>query len=345
MGTALVFAPAHAHTKWNHPENHGRLAQLMPTLERFGVLADLTAVSPIAATTEQLRRVHTAAHIERVREEALRGGGVLDYGDTYVTPESYMLALQAAGGTIAAVDAIMTGQVRNGFALVRPPGHHAESDRAGGFCLFNNVAVAARHAQIVHGARRVLIVDYDVHHGNGTQHIFYDDHSVLFASLHLYNPYYFYPGIGSLSETGKGQGNGYTINVPLPPHVGDLGYGRILNELISPKAESFQPDLILVSAGFDAHWQDPLAAAGLTLTGYAHLSRALINLAERLCNGRILYVLEGGYHQTALTYGVLNALYALLAKDSIHDPLGPMPEPEQDVTDILLQLKRRHLPY
>ncbi len=345
MSTGLVFAPALGHTKWNHPENHDRLSQLLPTLAQYGVLADLTAVTPIPATTEQLRRVHTATLIEQVREAALRGGGVLDHGDTYVTPESYELALLAAGGAAAAVDAIMTGQVRNGFALVRPPGHHAESDRVGGFCLFNNVAVAARHAQAAHGAHRVLILDFDVHHGNGTQRIFYSDPSVLFTSLHLYMPYYFYPGIGALHETGVGQGNGFTLNVPLPPHVGDKGYGRILTELILPKVEGFQPDLILVSAGFDAHWQDPLATAGLTLTGDAYLARALVAMAEKLCNGRILFVLEGGYHQMALTYGVLNVLNALLARDDIQDPLGPMPQPEQDVTDLLQQLKRRHLPY
>lgn len=345
MSTALVFAPALAHTKSHHPENHNRLAQVMPTLERFRVLADLTAVSPTLATITQLRRVHTAAYIERVREAALRGGGVLDHGDTYVTPESYEQALLGVGGGLAAVDAIMTGRVRNGFALIRPPGHHAESDRAGGFCLFNNVAVAARHAQAVYGARRILIVDFDVHHGNGTQHIFYDDPTVLFTSLHLYMPYYFYPGIGALHETGRGRGNGYTLNVPLPPHVGDLGYERILTEVVWPKAESFRPDFILVSAGFDAHWQDPLASAGLTLTGYARLTRGLLAMADKLCHGRVLFVLEGGYHQMALTYGVLNVLYALLARDAIHDPLGPMPQPEQDVTDLLQQLKRRHLPY
>lgn len=345
MSTALVFAPAYDHTKKGHPESHHRLAQLMPTLERFGVLPDLTAVSPTLATPTQLRRVHSAPLIERIRGEALRGGGLLDHGDTYVTAKSYELALLAAGGVLAAVDAIMTGQVRNGFALVRPPGHHAEADRAGGFCLINNVAVAARHAQAVHGAKRVLIVDFDVHHGNGTQHIFYDDPSVLFTSLHLYMPYYFYPGIGAMNEMGRGQGNGYTINVPLPPHVGDSGYGRIFRELIIPKLENFRPDLILVSAGYDAHWQDPLAMSGLTLKGYAYLTRQLINLAEKLCRGRILFVLEGGYNQTVLAYGVLNTLYALLAQDKMQDPLGPMPQPEQDVTDLLLQLKRRHLPY
>ncbi|MCB8922626.1 MAG: histone deacetylase [Ardenticatenaceae bacterium] len=345
MSTALVYAPAHAHTWWNHPENHDRLAKLLPTLERFGVLSALTAVSPIPATVPQLRRVHAASLIERIRGEAQRGGGLLDHGDTYVTPESYELALLAAGGVTAAVDAMLSGQVQNGMALVRPPGHHAEVNRAGGFCLFNNVAVAARHAQDTYGIQRVFIVDFDVHHGNGTQHIFYQDESVLFASLHLYMPNYFYPGIGSLGEIGQGKGNGYTVNVPLPPHVGDVGYGRVLRELIRPKAVDFAPDLILVSAGFDAHWQDPLASAGLSLTGYAGMARELVSLAEDVCDGRILFVLEGGYHQDVLAYGILNVIYALLGRDDLHDPLGPQPTPEQDVTDLLQKLKRRHLPY
>lgn len=345
MSTALVYVPAPEHSKGNHPENHSRLAKVLPVLEQFGVLGGLTAVSPIPATIAQLRRVHSAPFIEQVRQVAQAGGGVLDHGDTYVTPQSYELALLAAGGVITAVDAIMTGRARNGFALVRPPGHHAEADRAGGFCLFNNVAIGARHAQTTHGARRILIVDFDVHHGNGTQHIFYDDSTVLFVSLHLYIPYYFYPGIGNLSETGKGQGNGYTLNIPLPPHVGDRGYNRIFTEVIQPKVVDFRPDLILVSAGFDAHWQDPLASGGLTLNGYAHLARNLIQMAQKLCHGRILFVLEGGYHQMALSYGILNVIYALLGRDLIQDPLGIMPQPEADVTDLLQQLRRRHLPY
>ncbi|MCA9969393.1 MAG: histone deacetylase [Anaerolineales bacterium] len=345
MSTAFIFAPATAHTQRHHPENHQRLARLLPTLEQFHILPDLTAVSAPPATITQLRRVHTPAHVERVYQVAQRGGGVLDHGDTYVTTESYELARVAAGGTIAGVDAVATGQVRNGVVLVRPPGHHAEADRAGGFCLFNNVAVAARHAQAAHGLHRVLILDIDVHHGNGTQHIFYRDNSVLFSSIHMFAPYYFYPGIGSSHEMGEDGGHGYTVNVPLPPHVGDAGYTQIVQELIWPKAAAFKPDLILVSAGFDAHWQDPLAAAGLSLTGYAQVTRQLIDMAAALCNGRILFVLEGGYQQTALTYGILNMIYALLGRDEIHDPLGPMPSPEQDVTILLRQLKQRHLLY
>jgi acetoin utilization deacetylase AcuC-like enzyme len=212
-----------------------------------------------------------------------------------------------------------------------------------GFCLFNNVAAAARQAQAVHGAKRILILDFDVHHGNGTQDIFYEDDSVLFMSLHLFVPYAFYPGTGAMYESGTDEGLGYTVNVPLPPRVGDVGYSRIFTEVIGPKATQFKPDFILVSAGFDAHWQDPLAMGGLSLAGYAQIGRALTEMANELCSGRILFVLEGGYQLNALAYGVLNTVYALIGRDDVQDPLGPMPQPEQDVTELLHQLKERLL--
>lgn len=345
MSTAFVYAPATTHTRRNHPENHERLAKLIPTLERFGILSELTAVDPTPAALSQLNRVHTEAYTEKVRLTAHRGGGVLDYGDTYVTPDSYTLARLAAGGVINMADAVMANKVENGIALVRPPGHHAEADKAGGFCLFNNVAIAARHVQTYPTCQRVLIFDFDVHHGNGTQHIFYKDNTVLFISVHMFAPHYFYPGIGGVSEVGAEDGYGYTLNVPLPPHVGDRGYNQTFQEVVWPKVAAFKPDFILVSAGYDAHWQDPLAMAGLSLTGYAQLARSLLCMAREFCNGRILFVLEGGYQQSALTFGVLNTIYALLGKDEIQDPIGPMPSPEYDVTDLLYQLKQRHLLY
>jgi acetoin utilization deacetylase AcuC-like enzyme len=237
----------------------------------------------------------------------------------------------------------MNGRARNALALVRPPGHHAESGQVSGFCLFNNVAIAARHAQAMHDVKRVTIFDFDVHHGNGTQEIFYEDDSVLFVSMHLYAPY-FYPGLGSLDEMGLGQGYGYTLNVPLPPGVGDIGYGRILNELVWPKIRAFQPDFIMVSVGFDAHWQDPLASAGLSLTGYAHIAKQLVALADAVCNGRILFVLEGGYHLDVLTAGIKNLIHSLQGGDEVHDDFGPMPYAETDVTHLLDKLRKRHLP-
>ncbi|MBK7895821.1 MAG: histone deacetylase [Candidatus Promineifilaceae bacterium] len=345
MSTAVVYVPAIAHNKPGHPENEGRIKQILPFLDQTGVLADTCLLEPVTATVQQLRRVHSPALIERVREVASTGGGALDHGDTYATPQSYDLARLAAGAAITAVDHIMTGRAQNGFALVRPPGHHAEHNRISGFCLFNNVAAAARQAQVVHGVKRILILDFDVHHGNGTQDIFYDDDSVMFISTHLFLPQMFYPGTGSFEELGNGFGHGYTVNVPLMPNVGDVGYGRIFTELVQPLARQFKPELILVSAGYDAHWQDPLAMAGLSLSGYAHLSRLLVELADTLTNGRILFVLEGGYQVQALSYGILNTFFALTGQDHIIDPLGTMPHPEQDISHLLHQLKRHHLIY
>ncbi len=345
MTTTAVYVPAAAHTKSGHPENQGRISQILPFLDEAGVLKDVQLVEPTLATVEQLRRVHAAALIERVREVAVTGGGTLDLGDTYATPASYELARMAAGSAITVVDRILAGQADNGFALVRPPGHHAEHSRISGFCLFNNVAAAARQAQAVHNVKRILIVDFDVHHGNGTQDIFYKDDSVLFISTHLFLPRMFYPGTGDQQEIGAGLGHGYTVNVPLMPHVGDSGYGRIFSELVRPLAQQFRPELILVSAGYDAHWQDPLAMGGLSLTGYADMARALVELAQEVANGRILFVLEGGYQVQALSYGILNTLYALSGQDKIEDPLGSMPHSEQDISQLLRQLKQRHLIY
>ena len=342
MQTVLVYAPALAHTKFNHPESHHRLASLMPALEQYAILSEVKRIIPAPATIQQLQRVHNLNLIEMVRQVSQGGGGLLDAGDTYATAESYNLAQLAAGACCQAIDQIMTEQAKNGFALIRPPGHHAESHRISGFCLFNNVAVAARQAQYIHGVKRVAIIDFDVHHGNGTQDIFYKDDSVLFASIHLFAPF-FYPGVGSFNEVGDELGQGFTVNVPLPPHVGDEGYARILEELIIPKVTAFQPEILLISAGFDAHWQDPLAMAGLSLTGFASMARKLITLAEQLCNGRILFILEGGYKLDVLTLGIVNVFYALLNVDRIEDGIGPMTHNEQDISSLLTRLKQRHL--
>jgi len=343
MTTILVYAPALAHTKLHHPENSARIAHILPALERFSLLEDLKTLKPLPATMEQLRRIHAEGLIEFVKTVSYQGGGLLDQGDTYATADSYELARIAAGSACMAVDEIMMGRARNGFALVRPPGHHAETDHVSGFCLFNNIAAAARQAQIVHGAERVLILDFDVHHGNGTQEIFFEDNSVLFVSMHLFAPY-FYPGIGDFHEVGTRQGRGYTLNVPFPPGVGDIGYLRVLKDYVQMNVTRFNPELILISAGFDAHWQDPLAMAGLSLTGYGLMAQSLIKMADDLCDGRILFVLEGGYQHEVLTYGIANVCNALLGRDTIYDPFGPMPTTENDVTDLLAQLKTRNLP-
>ncbi len=344
MTTILVHAPALDHTKLHHPENNSRIASIMQTLEEFGILQDLDVLRPELASKELLQRVHNDGVIEFVKSVSQQGGGLLDRGDTYATAESYDLARLAVGGSCLALDAIMEGRASNGFALVRPPGHHAERDHISGFCLFNNIAATARQAQMEHGAERVLILDFDVHHGNGTQDIFFEDDSVLFISMHLFAPY-FYPGIGSIHEIGTRRGRGYTVNVPFPPGVGDLGYLNILKEYVRPLSERFAPDIVLVSIGFDAHWRDPLAMAGLSLSGYALFTQSLIQMAEQLCDGRILFILEGGYQQDVLSYGIVNVFSALLGRDAIYDPFGPMNEAERDVSKLLEQLKSRNLPF
>ncbi len=342
MTTLLTFAPANGHTKAQHPETHKRMTSLMPALERAGLLPELSILPPQPATVEQLRRVHTVELIDYVRHVSSQGGGLLDHGDTYVTGESYELARLAAGASAAAVDQILTGAARNGFALIRPPGHHAETDRVSGFCIFNNVAVAARQAQVAHKIKRVAIIDFDVHHGNGTQDIFFEDDSVLFISVHLFAPY-FYPGIGAMHEIGAGRGRDYTFNVPLPPYVGDQGYRRVFDELIGPRLEQFAPEFLLVSSGFDAHWRDPLAMGGLSLTGYGHITRQVLGYADRYCNGRCLFILEGGYDLDVLATGVANVFHALLGRDRVDDPFGPMARPEHNIDGLLARLKHHYL--
>jgi acetoin utilization deacetylase AcuC-like enzyme len=339
--TLFVFAPAPGHTDPHHPEHSGRTEAIMQLLQQHDALAGLLRLQSQPATMEQVARVHRRELIERIQRASAIGGGFLGV-DTYTTPESYEAAMLAAGSCCAAIDQLMSGQAGNGLAVVRPPGHHAESGRAGGFCLFNNVAVAARQAQAVHGAGRVAIVDFDVHHGNGTQEIFYEDESVLFISTHLYGAF-FYPGTGAMEETGRGRGRGYTLNVPLPPRVGDAGFDQLFSDVVAPKIAAFRPDLILVSAGFDAHWADPLAYAGLSLTGYATLCRHLLDMAAAHCHGRILFVLEGGYLLDALAYGVLNLVDVLRGREQVRDPLGPLPHSEPPVTNILLRLRELHL--
>lgn len=343
MGTALVYVPALAHTQQSHPENHTRVADLLRFFEQHGVLDELQRVHGREADRQRLTAVHSSGLLEEIRQACRNGPGRID-ADTYVTPESYDLARLAAGSCCALVDVVCEGTVDNGLAIVRPPGHHAEHDRVGGFCLINNVAVAARYAQRTYeDVERVLIVDLDVHHGNGTQDIFYDDPSVLFASLHLFHPF-FYPGVGAADEMGAGPGTGYTLNVPFPAGVGDMGYLRALDSLVIPRATAFEPDLIIVSAGFDAHWQDPLARASLSLQGYAAICRRLVDFAAQSTRGRILFVLEGGYHLAALHYGLLNLAAILLGRDQVQDPFGKAPEPEVDVTNLLRNLQKLHLP-
>ncbi len=339
MSTGYVFEKIFKqHNLPSHPENARRLAAVIDYLADQTLLPQLVAVPSRPATPEELTRCHHPRHIQLVEETSRNGGGMLD-PDTYTNEFSYDAAVHAAGGLIDLTAAVVHGRLDNGFALVRPPGHHATPTRAMGFCLFGNVAIAARAARLDHGLERVAIVDFDVHHGNGTQAILDEDPTVLFVSSHQY-PYY--PGTGDLQEIGRGQAKGAKINIPLSARVGDEGFKRLYGEVVFPILRRFQPQLILVSAGFDAHWDDPLASVGLSLTGYRWLSQNLIDLAAEFCQGRIVFTLEGGYNLQVLAPGVGNVFRALLGNDEVDDPLGPSSYPEPDVSGLLAELKKIH---
>jgi acetoin utilization deacetylase AcuC-like enzyme len=322
-----------------HPEYAARLTMIQATLEQQGLLERLAHVETELVADEFLHTVHTADYL-RLLEKTSHMTSVSMLGlDTYITPHSYEIARLAAGGVLNVVDAVMTGEADNGLAAIRPPGHHATASMGMGFCLLNNIALAARHAQQQHAITRALIVDYDVHHGNGTQDIFYDDPTVLYISTHQ-SP--LYPGTGAIQETGRESGKGFTINVPLPPGVGDVGYAQVFDEIVLPAARRFEPELILVSGGYDAHWADPLANMMLSLNGYTRMDRALVALAQEFCDGRIVFVLEGGYNLQVLGSAWANVAHVLLGDTEIDDMLGPAGRSEPSVEQPLDKLKQIH---
>lgn len=339
MTTAYCYDPFNLrHHLDGHPENRQRLAGVWALLQADGILDTLHAVPSQAASDEQLLRVHTPRHLSTVTQAATRCA-YLD-PDTYTDVDSEQAARLAAGGLLNVQAAVLCGAATNGFALVRPPGHHATPQRAMGFCLYNNIAIAARTAQAEHGVERVLIVDFDVHHGNGTQDVFYQDDSVLFFSMHQY-PYY--PGTGALHDTGAGRGAGATINIPFPAGVGDAGAIAAFDTVLTPAARRFRPELMLVSAGYDAHWDDPLAGMRLSIAGYAALVTRLLALAEVLCGGRIVFTLEGGYQLEVLAHAVLTTLHRLNGQpNALSDPFGSSPRGERDVTTLLAQVRGVH---
>ena len=313
MGTTgLVYHPAYLDHDMGagHPESPNRLRAILQQLERSGTAGRVRKIEPRKAEDEWITQIHSPSYVAALNTHQPASGRVALDADTSMSRGSLPAAYLAAGGALAGVDAIMRGDVEHAFCAVRPPGHHAETARAMGFCLFNNVAIAARYVQKKYGLSRVLIVDWDVHHGNGTQHSFEQDPSILFFSTHQY-PHY--PGTGRATERGIGAGEGFTINVPMDAGDGDDEYHAIFLNVLLPAAEAFKPEFVIISAGFDAHRDDPLASMGLTEAGYSDLTGLVVGIAKRHAQGRLLSALEGGYNLTALGASVDAHLKVLLA--------------------------------
>jgi acetoin utilization deacetylase AcuC-like enzyme len=287
-----------------HVESPERLAAIYGGLDEIEGVEGLVFPEPERAGDDVLELVHTQRHVSRVAETAGQGFVSLD-PDTGASSMSYEAASLAAGAVVQGVGMLIDGEVDNVFTLVRPPGHHAEADHTSGFCLFNNVAVGAAYGIEKAGLKRVMIIDWDLHHGNGTQHSFYDTEQVLYFSSHMF-PYF--PGTGQLQEVGSGRGEGFTVHLPLSGGVNDVSYAAIFNDLVAPIARQYKPELIMISAGYDIYIGDPLGTMAVTAPGFAYMTRVVRQLAEELCDGRLLLTLEGGYNLEGLREGVMASL-------------------------------------
>ncbi len=321
MTTAYTFVSSPNHLYPDHPERPARLDILQPRLKDYD--AELVDVKP--ASRDEISLVHhpkLVAKLETIcREEA---PGIIDYAPTYITSTSFDDALLAAGGVVTCTRAVLNGDAQNAFAIVRPPGHHAEPDRAMGFCIFNNIAVGARVA-LQEGMERVLIIDYDAHHGNGTQAAFLNEERVGFLSAHQWG---IYPGTGWIEDAPHAKKR--IVNVPLPAYAGDKAYEQVADRVFKPFVESFKPQMIFISVGFDAHWNDPITTLGLSTQGYFMLAQKVVALADEYCDGRIVFVLEGGYDPMNVANGagtVFDALSRHGLRYEAHDP-NPHKEPD-----------------
>ena len=298
MTTGLISHPLFLdhQNEIGHPECPERLTAILQRIETTGTINKLVHLSPNKANAKNLQQIHSPEYIDYVKTLSAVGEVQFITADTSVSAATYDAAVLASGGVLTAVDAVISETVDNAFCAHRPPGHHAEHDHAMGFCVFNHVAVAARYLQIRHGIKRIAIIDWDVHHGNGTQHAFQFDPNVFFFSVHQY-PHY--PGTGAANEQGQGLGKGTTLNVPIGPGTGDNDYIEIFSNVLRPAMDTFKPEFVLVSAGFDAHKADPLSAVELTQEGYLALTKFVLDIAAEHCDGRFVSLLEGGYNLEA----------------------------------------------
>jgi acetoin utilization deacetylase AcuC-like enzyme len=310
--TALIADPKclRHDTGFAHPEVPARFTAVLDALKTSGLLPKMQRLEPRAVVADDLRLVHDARYLELAEHEITSKLPQLSTGDTAISPASWEAAQIAAGSALAAVDAVMAGKVPNAFCLVRPPGHHAGADRGMGFCVLNNVALAARHAQKRHGLKRVLIVDWDVHHGNGTQDIFYKDGSVFFFSTHQWP---WYPGTGPAKETGEGEGKGTTLNAPLPAGSGRAEVFGAVEKQLMPAMDDFKPEMIFISAGFDSRIGDPLGHFKLTDQDFIDLTKLVRQMADKHAQGRVVSLLEGGYSLSGLASGAAAHVSALMA--------------------------------
>ena len=324
-------------TGYGHPECPERLVSIYGMLDQTGISKEVKEVELRKATKEEILLIHSEDHYERI--ESTKGRETYLDGDTPASPKSFEAALFAVGGLLELTEQVLADQLESGFALVRPPGHHAEKDQAMGFCLFNNIAIASAWAIKEKGLNRILIADFDVHHGNGTQHSFYDTDRVLYFSTHRYP---FYPGTGFYNEVGKGKGQGFSVNVPLPGGMGDSEYDSIYTKILMPIAREYQPELILVSAGFDSYYQDPLGGMEMTEQGFARLGSIFIQLANELCRGKLIFVLEGGYSVEGIAKCIQAIMMRMLKKQELVSETG---EPVKGFERLLEEVHRYQKSY
>lgn len=323
MKTAITIGQNHdAHAQPGHAERPERLHAIQTLLEKDGILNSLQKVDTLSATPDDVELVHPASYLQKLNDASTAGTVWLD-SDTYSTPESLSIALHALGGLLQLTKKVHNGDADNAFAVVRPPGHHARPSNAMGFCLFANIAIAAKWLQKYTAVKRILIVDFDVHHGNGTQEVFYGDPDVLYISTHQ-SP--LYPGTGAQEEIGFLEGKNATVNVPLPAETDDDTLLYVFQHILRPRVAQFKPEFILLSAGYDAHWLDPIGGMNITIPGFCHIVKEILTWAKMYANDKLVALLEGGYHTDALAHGVLSTLRLLIdVTTSPSDPFGSKP--------------------